>query len=95
MPDEVLCSKIITKHSSVISFQTQRYIRVYDLTKQELLKKLQSSAKWISSMAIHPKGLVFSFWKIRQIKDGFYSSSPKHNLKLYDRTARICKIKLI
>lgn len=35
---------------------TQRYIRVYDLSKQELLKKLQSTAKWISSLAIHPKG---------------------------------------
>ena len=45
------------KHSSLTSSQTQRYVRIYDLSKQELLKKLQSSAKWISSMAIHPKGL--------------------------------------
>ena len=37
-------------------FKTQRYVRVYDLSKQELLKKLQSTAKWISSLAVHPKG---------------------------------------
>jgi len=35
---------------------TQKNIRVYDLVKQVLAKKLESSAKWISSMAIHPGG---------------------------------------
>ncbi|KAJ9594551.1 hypothetical protein L9F63_027466, partial [Diploptera punctata] len=33
---------------------TQKNIRVYDLTKQEMVKKLYSNSKWISSMAIHP-----------------------------------------
>ena len=35
---------------------TQRHVRVYDLVKQELTKKLMSGAKWISSLAIHPGG---------------------------------------
>eukprot|EP00118_Oscarella_pearsei_P010544 m.65331 g.65331 ORF g.65331 m.65331 type:complete len:704 (+) comp35316_c0_seq10:6005-8116(+) len=35
---------------------TQRYIRIYNLVKQELTKKLISGVKWISSMDIHPKG---------------------------------------
>lgn len=35
---------------------TQRFIRVYDLIKQEQTKKLVSNVKWISSMAVHPKG---------------------------------------
>lgn len=35
---------------------TQRYIRVYNLVKQELTKKLMANCKWISSMAIHPGG---------------------------------------
>jgi ribosome biogenesis protein ERB1 len=35
---------------------TQRHVRVYNLSKQELSKKLQTGAKWISSLAIHPKG---------------------------------------
>ena len=35
---------------------TQRHVRIYDLVKQELTKKLMSGAKWISSLAIHPAG---------------------------------------
>ncbi|XP_062385951.1 ribosome biogenesis protein bop1 [Sardina pilchardus] len=35
---------------------TQRYVRVYNLIKQELAKKLAANCKWISSMAIHPGG---------------------------------------
>ncbi|XP_069478001.1 ribosome biogenesis protein BOP1 [Ambystoma mexicanum] len=35
---------------------TQRYIRVYNLLKQELTKKLLTNCKWVSSMAIHPGG---------------------------------------
>lgn len=34
----------------------QRFVRVYNLLKQELSKKLVSNCKWISSIAIHPKG---------------------------------------
>jgi ribosome biogenesis protein ERB1 len=35
---------------------TQRYVRVYDLSKLELKKKLFSGVKWISSIDIHPQG---------------------------------------
>lgn len=35
---------------------TQRYVRVYNLLKQELTKKLMSNCKWVSSMAVHPGG---------------------------------------
>uniref|UniRef100_A0AAV2K257 Ribosome biogenesis protein BOP1-like protein n=1 Tax=Knipowitschia caucasica TaxID=637954 RepID=A0AAV2K257_KNICA len=35
---------------------TQRSIRIYNLLKQELTKKLTANAKWISSMAVHPGG---------------------------------------
>ncbi|KAK2188830.1 hypothetical protein NP493_122g03038 [Ridgeia piscesae] len=35
---------------------TQRYVRVYNLLKQELVKKLQTNCKWVSSMAVHPGG---------------------------------------
>ena len=35
---------------------TQRHVRVYNLSKLELSKKLQTGAKWISSIAIHPHG---------------------------------------
>ncbi|EFX77685.1 hypothetical protein DAPPUDRAFT_305412 [Daphnia pulex] len=35
---------------------TQRHVRVYNLLKQELTKKLMTGAKWISSIAVHPGG---------------------------------------
>ncbi|XP_042201566.1 ribosome biogenesis protein bop1 [Callorhinchus milii] len=35
---------------------TQRYVRVYNLLKQELTKKLLANCKWVSSMAVHPGG---------------------------------------
>ena len=35
---------------------TKIHVSVYDLVKQALLKKLNSGAKWISSMHIHPNG---------------------------------------
>nr|NVI69937.1 putative ribosome biogenesis protein BOP1 homolog [Cucujiformia] len=35
---------------------TQRHVRIYDLVKQTLIKKLMTTSKWISTMAIHPGG---------------------------------------
>eukprot|EP00123_Amoebidium_parasiticum_P012241 comp21214_c0_seq2/m.28850 comp21214_c0_seq2/g.28850 ORF comp21214_c0_seq2/g.28850 comp21214_c0_seq2/m.28850 type:complete len:515 (-) comp21214_c0_seq2:491-2035(-) len=35
---------------------TQRYVRLYNLTKQELTKKLVTGVKWVSSMDVHPQG---------------------------------------
>ncbi|XP_015273998.1 PREDICTED: ribosome biogenesis protein BOP1 [Gekko japonicus] len=35
---------------------TQRFVRVYNLLKQELTKKLLTNCKWLSSMAVHPGG---------------------------------------
>lgn len=35
---------------------TQTSVRVYDLAKRELVKKLMTGVKWISSIDIHPQG---------------------------------------
>lgn len=35
---------------------SQRSVRIYNLLRQELTKKLQSNCQWISSMAVHPGG---------------------------------------
>nr|NVI69943.1 putative ribosome biogenesis protein BOP1 homolog [Cucujiformia] len=35
---------------------TQRHVRIYDLVKQTLVKKLMTNSKWISTIAIHPGG---------------------------------------
>ncbi|XP_045597666.1 ribosome biogenesis protein bop1-A [Procambarus clarkii] len=38
---------------------TQGHIRVYNLQKQRILKKVQANSRWISSIAIHPGGEHF------------------------------------
>lgn len=35
---------------------TQRYVSIYDLSAQKLLKTLYTGSRWISSMDIHPTG---------------------------------------
>eukprot|EP00794_Sanderia_malayensis_P005900 gene5900-6585_t len=35
---------------------SQRYVRIYNLQRQELVKKLVTGVKWISSMEIHAQG---------------------------------------
>lgn len=35
---------------------TQRHVRIYNLVKQAMVKKLSSGVKWISSMDVHPNG---------------------------------------
>lgn len=35
---------------------TQKYVKVYNLIKQELIKIIQPGVKWISSIDIHPQG---------------------------------------
>lgn len=65
---------------------TQRHVRVYDLVKQELLKKLFPNCKWISSMAIHPKGdnlLVSTYEKKMMWFDLDLSTRPYQQLKLH------------
>ena len=52
-----LIQKVLFHPSKPIIFvASQRHVRVYNLSKHELIKKLTPGAKWISSMSIHPNG---------------------------------------
>ena len=70
---------------------TQRHVRVYDLVKQELTKKLMSGAKWISSLAIHPGGdniLTGTYDKKVQWYDLDLSSMPYQVLRYHNNAVR-------
>eukprot|EP00092_Neocalanus_flemingeri_P039133 GFUD01042595.1.p1 GENE.GFUD01042595.1~~GFUD01042595.1.p1 ORF type:complete len:738 (-),score=267.34 GFUD01042595.1:106-2319(-) len=70
---------------------TQRHVRIYDLVKQELTKKLMSGAKWISSIAIHPSGdniLTGTFDKKVQWYDLDLSSMPYQVLRYHTNAVR-------
>ncbi|XP_053672587.1 ribosome biogenesis protein BOP1 homolog isoform X2 [Anopheles nili] len=70
---------------------TQRHVRVYDLVKQMLLKKLYPGCKWISSMAIHPKGdnLVIGTYEKRLMWfDLDLSTKPYQTLRIHNSAIR-------
>lgn len=70
---------------------SKRNIRIYDLTKQKLMKKLTSPAKWISSMVIHPSGdhvLAGSYDRRLSWYDLDLSNAPYKTLKYHKKAIR-------
>jgi len=70
---------------------TQRYIRVYNLVKQVLVRKLQTGVRWASCMAIHPKGdniIVGSYDKTLVWFDMDLSTRPYKSLQQHTKAIR-------
>ncbi|KAJ0055167.1 hypothetical protein NL108_011456, partial [Boleophthalmus pectinirostris] len=70
---------------------TQRSVRIYNLLKQELSKKLQTNAKWISNIAVHPGGdhVICSSYDCRlSWFDLDLSSKPYKTLRHHRRAVR-------
>ena len=70
---------------------TQRHVRIYNLLKQELLKKLNPGAKWISAIDVHPGGdnvLVSTYDKQLCWFDLDLSTSPYKTLRSHKLAVR-------
>ncbi|SPO29072.1 related to ERB1 - Protein required for maturation of the 25S and 5.8S ribosomal RNAs [Ustilago trichophora] len=70
---------------------TQRYVRIYDLMAQSLLKTLQTGFKWISSIDIHPSGdhlMIGSYDKKLAWFDLDLSNRPYKVLKYHTKAIR-------
>lgn len=70
---------------------TQRYIRIYDLAQQVLVKKLLPGARWLSTFDIHPRGdnvIASSFDKRVLWHDLDLSSTPYKTLRYHDKAVR-------
>ncbi|XP_033112289.1 ribosome biogenesis protein bop1-A-like [Anneissia japonica] len=70
---------------------SQRYVRVYNLLKQEQTKKLLTNAKWVSSMSIHPQGdniIIGSYDCKLSWFDLDLSTKPYHTLRHHKRAVR-------
>ena len=70
---------------------TQRYIRVYDLLAQSLVKTLNPGLKWISSLDVHPQGdnlIVGSYDRRLVWHDLDLSSAPYKTLRYHSRALR-------
>ncbi|KAF7728264.1 Ribosome bioproteinsis protein erb1 [Apophysomyces ossiformis] len=70
---------------------TQIYVRVYDLMRQELLKTLQTSVKWISGIDVHPGGdnvIISSYDKKVCWFDMDLSARPYKSLRYHTKAVR-------
>lgn len=70
---------------------TQRNVRIYDLVKQEMVKKLLSNSQWISTMSIHPGGdniLVGTYDRKMLWFDLDLSTKPYQTLRLHGTGVR-------
>ncbi|SNX86792.1 related to ERB1 - Protein required for maturation of the 25S and 5.8S ribosomal RNAs [Melanopsichium pennsylvanicum] len=70
---------------------TQRYIRIYDLMAQSLIKTLQTGFKWISTIDVHPSGdhlMVGSYDKKLAWFDLDLSNRPFKVLKYHAKAIR-------
>nr|CCA19917.1 conserved hypothetical protein [Albugo laibachii Nc14] len=70
---------------------TQRHVRVYNLIKQTLVKKLSSGVKWISSLDVHPSGdhlIIGSYDRRLCWFDLDLSSTPFKTLKYHEKAIR-------
>ena len=71
--------------------QTQRFVRVYNLMKQELVQTLHPNMKWISSLDVHPKGdnvIVGSYDKRLSWFDTELSTQPYKVLRFHTQAIR-------
>ncbi|KAI7900427.1 NUC169 domain-containing protein [Cokeromyces recurvatus] len=70
---------------------TQIYVRIYDLMQQQLIKTLQTSVKWVSSIDIHPGGdnvIIGSYDKKVCWFDLDLSSRPYKSLRYHTKAVR-------
>jgi len=70
---------------------TPQHIRVYHLVKQQLVKKLLTGCRWVSTIDVHPTGdhvLVGSLDRRVVWFDLDLSSTPYKTLKYHDRAVR-------
>ncbi|EIW70055.1 hypothetical protein TREMEDRAFT_38717 [Tremella mesenterica DSM 1558] len=70
---------------------TQRYVRLYDLAGQKLVKTLQSGMRWISSMDVHPGGdnvILGSYDKKLAWFDMDLGDKPYRTLRYHTRALR-------
>lgn len=70
---------------------TQRHVRIYDLMKQMLIKKLLTNSKWISTMDIHPGGdnlLVATYDRKVLWFDLDLSTKPYQTLRMHGTAVR-------
>lgn len=73
---------------------SQRYVRIYNLAAQTMVKRLQPGVKWLSTFDIHPQGenvVTASFDRRVTWHDLELSTRPFKTLRYHDRAVRDTK----
>lgn len=76
----------------ILFVMSQRYIRMYNLQMQQLVKKLLPGARWLSCLDIHPRGgdhlIAGSYDKRVLWHDLDLSSTPYKTLRYHEKAVR-------
>jgi ribosome biogenesis protein ERB1 len=76
----------------ILIVMSQRYIRIYNLQMQQLIKKLLPGARWLSCLDIHPRGgdhlIAGSYDKRVLWHDLDLSSTPYKTLRYHEKAVR-------
>lgn len=76
----------------ILIVMSQRYIRIYNLQLQQLVKKLLPGARWLSCLDIHPRGgdhlIAGSYDKRVLWHDLDLSSTPYKTLRYHEKAVR-------
>ena len=78
----------------ILFIASQRYIRIYDLAQQTLIKKLMPGARWLSGIDIHPRGdnlLASSYDKRVLWHDLELAPTPYKTLRYHEKAVRATK----
>jgi ribosome biogenesis protein ERB1 len=73
---------------------SQQHVRIYHLVKQNMVKRLVSGCRWISSLDVHPSGdhlIVGSLDRRVVWFDLDLGSTPYKTLKYHERAIRSCR----
>ena len=73
---------------------SQQHVRVYNLVKQNMAKRLSSGCRWISSLDVHPSGdhlIVGSLDRRMVWFDLDLGATPYKTLKYHERALRSCR----
>ena len=76
----------------ILIVMSQRYIRIYNLQQQQLVKKLLPGARWLSCLDIHPRGgehlIAGSYDKRVLWHDLDLSATPYKTLRYHEKAVR-------
>lgn len=90
-PKDLVQTVLFHPSKPIFFVATQRYVKQYDLMKQQLMKKLLTNCQWVSSLDVHPGGdnlIIGSYDKRLSWFDLSLSVKPYKTLRYHQKAIR-------